>query len=353
VSDKIRTIRLAATVSLAHALDLVQELHPGGRLQKTEYITCNALRGDAKPSLHINLVNGKANDVASPDYHYGDLVAVAADVWGVNQYEAAQMILSRYGYEQGDPSAKPNPDQAKRLATLQARIQKRLEDDQNEREKREETVRRLIVPKIWQRATPASRPGRPGRLPHPYARKKRVAQYNARLEKCLDSKKLEMVIPVCDLGQLVNLQFIAENGNKRFIKGGRVTGCYAPIGRMEEGKTLYICEGWATGATLMQKHGGAVACALFAANLEPVARKLRKHYGPGQHIVIAGDDDRANKVNAGRKAAESAAQAIGADLMFPEFPADAPKTLSDFNDLHVYQVENWKPSAERGAYRAQ
>lgn len=346
MSQKIKTIRLAATVALSEALALVEELHPGGKVRKSEYVTCNSLRGDAKPSLHINLHTGKANDVASPDYHYGDLVAVAADVWGVNQYRAARIILERFGYAEPDQASTANPAQRERMAQLQVNAQRRLENEAREKQKREKFVRRVIVPKLWHTAQPESRQSGD---PHPYLQGKNVEGHNARRIPARKGTGFDLLIPVCDGGSLLNLQIINPKGEKRFIRGGRVTGCYAPIGAVCDIGTLYICEGWATGATLLECYGGAVACALFAANLEPVARKLRERFGPGQHIVIAGDDDRSKRTNAGRAAAVKAAEAIGADLIFPNFPASAPSSLSDFNDLHVYQLQQsrgWDVSAQ-------
>ncbi len=50
-------------------------------------------------------------------------------------------------------------------------------------------------------------------------------------------------------------------------------------------------------------------------------------------IIIAGDDDRQTKGNPGRAAANAAAVAVGGLVTFPEWPSDAPESLSDFNDL--------------------
>lgn len=342
MSQKTEAIKRAALVGLAHGRDLVELLHPGGKVKGSEYITCNSLRGDSKPSLHINLSTGKANDVASPDYHYGDLVAVAADVWGVNQYRAAMMILERYGYAEPGQGGRPNPAQQQRVAGLQVKAKRRIEREERQKQEREELVRRVIVPKLWHTAKPEARQGD---QPHPYLRKKNVEGHNTRRVPARLGGGFDLLIPVCDGGTLLNLQIINPKGHKRFIKGGRVSGCYAPIGTLSESGTVYICEGWATGATLLECYGGAVACALFAANLEPVARKLRERYGPSQHIVIAGDDDRGKRSNAGREAATRAAEAIGADLIFPDFPASAPESLSDFNDLHVFQL-GLRPGSE-------
>jgi len=336
MSQKVETIKLAASVSLAHARDLVAELHPGGKVRKSEYITCNSLRGDARPSLHINLVTGKANDVASPDYHYGDLVAVAADVWGLNQYQAARRILEQFGY--AEPGQAPSPRNQARIEQRRREVAQKLQAEERRREAREKYVMNTLAPKLWRQGEPEARFG-----DHPYLVKKQIEAHNTRRLKALNGQGNDLLIPVCDRGRLVNLQIINPDNPdepKRFIKGGKVTGCYAPLGRVTPSGTLYVCEGFATGATLLEYYGGAVACAMFAANLEPVARKLREYYGPDQHLVIAGDDDRSKRENAGRKAATEAAEAANADLIFPEFPEEAPADLSDFNDLHVYQGMN-------------
>jgi len=336
VSQKIQTIRLAANVALGNALGLVQELHPGGKVRKSEYITCNSLRGDARPSLHINLVTGKANDVANPDYHYGDLVAVAADVWGVNQYQAARQILQRFGYGQAGDAGNMDPEHQAQIGRMKEKAARKRRQEERQKQAREDFVRRTIAPQLWHGAEPE---GARLNAPHPYLAKKRIEGHNARRIRARYVSGYDLLIPICDGGVLMNLQIINPHGKKRFIRGGRVSGCYAPLGSLGQAGTLFICEGWATGATLLECYGGAVACAMFAANLEPVACKLRDRYGPDQHIVIAGDDDRSKKDNAGRKAATKAAEAIGADLIFPEFPAGAPAELSDFNDLHVYQLQ--------------
>jgi putative DNA primase/helicase len=70
---------------------------------------------------------------------------------------------------------------------------------------------------------------------------------------------------VRDGAELHSLQFIEGNGEKRFLTGGRVSGCYFAIGNPNEGKALCIAEGYATGATNQMarprrclKHSGAI-----------------------------------------------------------------------------------------------
>ncbi|GAA0417950.1 hypothetical protein GCM10008969_46490 [Pseudomonas veronii subsp. inensis] len=144
----------------------------------------------------------------------------------------------------------------------------------------------------------------------------------------------ELLVPLYAGGVLVNLQRIASDGGKRFLFGGRIKGTYSPLGRITPGKPLCICEGWATGATLHES-GYTVACAMNAGNLKPVALALRAEYHTTE-IIIAGDDDRLTDGNPGRAAANAAAAACGGLVTFPEWPADAPPNLTDFNDLAAW-----------------
>ncbi|MDG9926543.1 MULTISPECIES: toprim domain-containing protein [unclassified Pseudomonas] len=168
---------------------------------------------------------------------------------------------------------------------------------------------------------------------HPYLVAKLIRPYGLRQHDD------ELLVPLYSAGLLVNLQRIALDGTKRFLSGGQVKGCYSPLGSLGNGP-LYICEGWATGATLHQHSGCAVACAMNAGNLKPVALALRASY-PAAEIVIAGDDDRQTEGNPGRTAATAAALAVSGLVTFPDWPADAPPELTDFNDL-----ANWRAAHE-------
>ena len=143
-----------------------------------------------------------------------------------------------------------------------------------------------------------------------------------------------LLVPLTDGRTLVNLQRIFPDGSKRFLSGGRVSGCWSPLAGADG--VLYVCEGWATGATIRDVTGAQVACAMNCGNLLQVARALRKR-NPGQHIIIAGDNDRFTDGNPGLEAAKRAAKAVGGDWMVPQFPDELPGT--DFNDLACLELE--------------
>lgn len=169
---------------------------------------------------------------------------------------------------------------------------------------------------------------------HPYLVAKQVRPHGLR------QRGRELLVPLYLDGVLVNLQRIGADGQKRFLSGGQVKGCYSPLGLIAAGLPLCICEGWVTGATLHVATGHPVACAMNAGNLLAVAQVLRARY-PDAEIVLTGDDDRQTKGNPGRTAANAAATAVGGQVVFPNWPADAPLTLTDFNDL-----ANWRAAHE-------
>ena len=148
-----------------------------------------------------------------------------------------------------------------------------------------------------------------------------------------------LLVPLVRDGVVVNLQSIAPDGSKLFQSGGQVRGCYSPLGVITQGAPLYVCEGWATAATIHAETGSAVAAAMNAGNLKPAALALRDKY-PDAQIIIAGDDDRQTEGNPGRTAANAAAVAVGGLVAFPEWPPGVPADLTDYNDLATWSRAN-------------
>lgn len=168
---------------------------------------------------------------------------------------------------------------------------------------------------------------------HPYLKHKQVQAYSLKLE----GRGL-LLVPLRDVsGRLWSLQTINPQGEKRFQGGGKVSGCFHTIGEIDPVGLVFICEGYATGATIHRLHGGAaVACAMFADNLLPVALAIRSRY-PQADIVLAGDNDRFTEGNPGATKAEAAARAVGGCWVIPEFPPEC-KNGTDFNDLAVLEA---------------
>jgi putative DNA primase/helicase len=138
-----------------------------------------------------------------------------------------------------------------------------------------------------------------------------------------------LVIPCQDVdGKIWGLQRIYGE-DKPFMPGQRVSGTFFKIG--EFGPTIYICEGYATGATIHMATGEGVACAFGATNLLSVAKAIKGKY-PESFIIVCGDDDKFKEINAGRARAEEAALAVDGKTIFPLFQSDEFK-YTDFDDL--------------------
>jgi putative DNA primase/helicase len=137
--------------------------------------------------------------------------------------------------------------------------------------------------------------------------------------------------------ELTSLQFIAPNGAKRLLGGGRKQGCFIAVSGDEDAvHRIVICEGWATGCTLAENDPDAlVLSAIDAGNLKPVAVAARRRW-PSAELIIAGDDDRQTPGNPGATKAHEAAIAADGLLALPQWPENAPEHLTDFNDLNLW-----------------
>lgn len=159
-----------------------------------------------------------------------------------------------------------------------------------------------------------------------------------------DSEKQKTFIPAFDVnGKQWTMQYIQEDGTKRFAKDSRKEGCFHAIGgldALEKAPVLVIGEGFATAGSLSQTLGFSTVAAFDSGNLPHVAKALHEKY-PDKPIIIAGDDDKhleiTQGINPGRSKAEAAAKLVGAKVLFPIFApgeqAVNPKGFSDFNDL--------------------
>jgi putative DNA primase/helicase len=204
-------------------------------------------------------------------------------------------------------------------AAQRAQHRRRIEDGRRQRrleqQRRWEFAERKAVA-IWDAARPAA-------SGHSYLRQKDIPSRHLRqVGDCL-------LIPLYEDDRLVNLQKINEAGEKRFLPGGKITGCCSPLGRVAT--AIYICEGWATACTLFSHTGQHTVAAMTAGNLKAVALAYRGRYA-SHRIVIAADNDRFTPGNPGLMKAMEAASAVGGEYVSPTFPEGAAGT--DWNDLH-------------------
>jgi len=179
--------------------------------------------------------------------------------------------------------------------------------------------------KMWAEAVPCES--------HPYLTKKGVQAHGLRV---LGD---QLLIPAHNAkGVLTTVQKIGPDDQKRFHTGGKKKGSFHTIGTITDGSTIYIVEGFATGASVHEATEQPVVVAFDSGNLLPVTEIIRKLH-PNHSLVIAGDDDadKPRPDNPGRTAALAAALAVGGQAVFPDFGHTREVGQTDFNDLHQAQ----------------
>jgi len=190
-------------------------------------------------------------------------------------------------------------EEAAHLAKVETmKRERKAEEEKRHADAREEACL------IWAEATHCSS--------HPYLTRKGIEPNGTRLYKN------SLVIPVRIGGVIHSLQRISEDGSKRFLAGGRKTGCYYSIGKMEDAGALCIGEGFATSATIHQASGYPTVAAFDAGNLLSVAKTMRERF-PNWVLFICADDDHKTKGNPGITKAQEAANAVNGVLVIPDF----------------------------------
>jgi putative DNA primase/helicase len=215
----------------------------------------------------------------------------------------------------------------------------------------EKLAQRTIEQEKAQEAT-AQRVGRqmadlvPIEQPTPYLQAKGV-QAHAGVMTDRDGQKT--YIPAIDTeGKQWTMQYIQEDGTKRFAKDSKKEGCFHPVGGMDAlaaAPALVISEGYATAAQVAEAVGHATVVAFDSGNLVAVAKALHAKF-PDKPVIIAGDDDRhlvmTHGHNPGREKAEAAARAVNGKAIFPIFapaensyPRDLPAITPDSFKTHL------------------
>ncbi|CZP46082.1 DNA primase TraC [Legionella pneumophila] len=178
--------------------------------------------------------------------------------------------------------------------------------------------------------------------PTPYMQEKGIQVHSG---VYTDEEKKLTCIPATDCeGTLWTVQYIAEDGTKRFAKDSRKEGCFHVLGgidKLADVPVILITEGYATAATIQEATElPAVVSAFDAGNLKSVAKALHEKY-PHTPIIVAIDDDKhlelTQGINPGKEKGGEAADAVNGFVILPTFaPGEQtlnPSQFSDFNDL--------------------
>ncbi|MGR1225398.1 DUF927 domain-containing protein [Aeromonas veronii] len=133
-----------------------------------------------------------------------------------------------------------------------------------------------------------------------------------------------LVVPLWDeAGELVNVQLINTEGDKRYLPGGQKAGAFH---RIDGGELVAVVEGYASGLSVQVATGATVYCAMDAGNLQAVAEIAHRQH-PGDRILLCGDNDEGTEGNPGKTKAEQAAAAVGGLVALPP-------VAGDWNDYH-------------------
>lgn len=189
---------------------------------------------------------------------------------------------------------------------------------------------------IWNAPLSALEATQPGVNEHSYIKRKGIQVHGAKVYHggltiggmtCNGA----LMIPMKLNGKITSLQFINRDGEKRFLPDGEKGGYL--IGKIEAGKPVCICEGFATGASIHEATGHAVIVAFDAGNMMKLASALRANK-PDIQIVLCADDDESGT---GQRKAIEAAQAVGGLVAMPVFGEPRLEGVKDFNDMAALQ----------------
>lgn len=182
---------------------------------------------------------------------------------------------------------------------------------------------------------------------HPYLVRKRIEPHGIKIDRAG-----RLVVPVIDQeGEILSYQTIDADGNKRFLKGGKIEGGFYEL--RGNRKVIFIGEGFATCASIHQATGFTTLVAFDCGNLAKVAKSAKEMF-LGSRIVICADNDQFTEGNPGITRAKAAAGLVFGEIVYPIFnESDLASKPTDFNDLHTLQgIEAVKEQIERVALPA-
>jgi phage/plasmid primase-like uncharacterized protein/KaiC/GvpD/RAD55 family RecA-like ATPase len=183
----------------------------------------------------------------------------------------------------------------------------RAQKIREEHRKAEAEVVEAKIADIWKDAYPAKET-------HEYLQEKKVKPHNARMKN-----KNTLVLPLYTISKELfcqnianilptTLQYIDLKGIKRFQKGASVSG---KVGIIEgDQDRIFLCEGFATGASINEATGNMVIIAYSAGSLKTSAEHLKKILNNGQEVIVVADND-----EPGIKSANNAVRILNADVI--------------------------------------
>ncbi len=166
---------------------------------------------------------------------------------------------------------------------------------------------------------------------HPYLVRKQLTMLGCKGLR-LDGNSL--TIPVCREADLISLQTITPDGEKKYRYGCPIRGGSYVLRRPGAAVTC-LAEGFATGLAIYQALPQASVIVCFdAGNMVAVARRIKVR---GMAVVCADNDWKSagrTGVNTGVEKGKAAAEAIGCGFVYPEgiFGSDWADALAEWKE---------------------
>lgn len=199
---------------------------------------------------------------------------------------------------------------------------RRIAEAKAAREKAQEAAKQAAsasADTIWSNAIAASDD-------HPYLIKKGITAHGLRVTG--DGR---LIAPMMGQdGAVSSLQFIAADGDKRFLSGGVVKGASWMVGAWTDTGAIYIAEGVATAATIASVTNQPCVVAYSAGNLAAVALMVRGIAGQSRDVVIVADNDESGT---GEREGRKAASESGVRFVMPPIIGDANDFVQGGGDL--------------------
>lgn len=166
---------------------------------------------------------------------------------------------------------------------------------------------------------------------HPYLTRKQILPHLAKI-----NQKGQLIIPLInEEGNIQTLEFIAPDGTKKLMTGGKAVGTFAPLGfrRDRQESQIIIAEGFATAASIYEATGIATVHARGKGNIEHAAAIMATRH-PHAQLIIAADNDKNKPSNYGLDAAKNI------QSKQPNVIILLPPIEGDFNDFAVHHGQD-------------
>tara|TARA_R110002167_G_scaffold18105_1_gene68302 strand:+ start:356 stop:2521 length:2166 start_codon:yes stop_codon:yes gene_type:complete len=223
--------------------------------------------------------------------------------------------LGDYRYSADSPTAVWKPENRKRQTLTKEEKEEiahlRKDAQVKQQEKYSKSAKR--AQKLWEEAIPCEK--------HPYLEKKKVLSYGLKI-----SPDGVLMIPLYDKQlTIVGIQYINDDGTKKFLTGSKKAGSFFILGReiLKNSDVINYAEGYSTSASVYADYSQPVIVSFDAYNLTPVAEVMFEFFPDKKHIFIADNDDS----KTGEKEASKACQTIlknkgKAEVLMPQSKGD-------------------------------